>query len=111
MYQDYLGPPPVGDNWKESPTIAGGARGVSVGVLGRWLVWRYFRACFVSRFRRPLQVSPVGLSGFWLTSLGTRRRPVAVLDLGVRLVVPWVCVLTAVAAVPLVVLCSLFFLP
>ena len=49
MYQDYLGPPPVGDNWKESPTIAGGVRGVSVGVLGRWLLWRYFRACFVSR--------------------------------------------------------------
>ena len=49
MYQDYLGLPSVGDSWKESLTIAGDVRGVRVGVLGRWLVWCYFRACFVSR--------------------------------------------------------------
>ena len=36
-------------SWNESLTIAVGVRGVRVGVLGRWLVWRYFRACFVSR--------------------------------------------------------------
>ena len=52
----------------------------------------------------------MGHTGFWLTSLGSGRRPVAELGLGVRLVVLWVCGLTAVAADPLAVPCSLFFL-
>ena len=42
--------------------------------------------------------SPVGHSGFLLTSLGSRRRPVTELGLGVRLVVLWVSGLTAVMA-------------
>ena len=66
----------------------------------------YFSACFVSRsvgFVGLFSFSPVGHFGFLLTSLGSRRRPVAELGLGVRLVVLWVSGLTAVAADPLVV--------
>ena len=59
-------------------------------------------------FRGPAQVfscvsRPCLLWFFLLSSLGPRRRPDARLWLGVRLVVLWVCGLTAVTADPLVV--------
>ena len=43
-----MGLPSVGFGRIESLTFPGGGRCVGVGVLGRCLVWRYFRACFVS---------------------------------------------------------------
>ena len=58
--------------------------------------------------------SPVGPSGFfffWLSSLGSWRRPVAGLGFGVLLVQLWVCGSADVSAVPLVVpVPSSFFL-
>ena len=111
MPQDYLGLPSVGCGWKESLTIARGVRSEIVGILGRWLVWRYFRTCFDSRrggFVGLPRFTPAGQGlvcpVFFAFLPGLYRRcPDAGLGFGVRLVVLWVSGHTADTADPLVV--------
>ena len=110
-----MGLPSVGFGRIESLTFPGGGRCVGVGVLGRCLVWRYFRACFVSGTGGFVGLHRFFSCGslwfFLLTSLGSWRRPVAGLGFGVLLVQLWVCGSAAVSAAPLVVpVPSSFFL-
>ena len=90
-----MGLPSVGFGRIESLTFPGGGRCVGVGVLGRCLVWRYFRACFVSGTGGFVGLHRFFSCGslwfFLLTSLGSWRRPVAGLGFGVLLVQLWVC--------------------
>ena len=108
--QDFLGLPLVGYCRKESLAIPGGVRSERAGIQGSWLVWRYFVPASdlvpVVSGACPgffLCVKALSALVFLLSSLGPRRRPDARLWLGVRLVVLWVCGLTAVTADPLVV--------
>ena len=94
-----MGLPSLGFGWIESLTFPGGGRCIGVGVLGRCLVWAQVFLLWV-----PLVF-------FWLSPLGSWRRPVAGLGFAVLLVQLWVCGSAAVSAAPLVVpVPSSFFL-